>query len=341
MFQPPLYYVLSAVTLSLCGLSVDAPAAILVLRFLTLIFGLVQFTLVFLSLRFSFRDRIAPQLVGLMLAAFLPMQIYLSHFVTNETLAATLVTASVYLGLRLLRTENPSVSQFAWLGLCLGAAMLTKATALLLVPPLFLRTDRKACCSTHSRRNLAASFRHPIGRLSCYLRLALRSDLAPFWQSFARQLGCGGRISLVAGPRFSYRGRLRPVWSNRSSPRSSADFGALRTGFIPRSGGMDCVRGVTSLAYRPPWNYDLMTAGYLLALGTDLGHPRWRGRGFLAFRSQTVSRGVRLGRFYRSGDARTGFHDVEGCFLRAGESLLWISVARAYLLLRRGWLGGS
>ena len=118
MFQPPLYYVLSAIALSLSGLSVESSSGILVLRFLTLVFGLLQFTLVFLSLRLCLPGRTMAQFVGLALAAFLPMQLYLSHYVTNETLAATLATASIYLGLRLLRTKDPSVSQFAWLGLC-------------------------------------------------------------------------------------------------------------------------------------------------------------------------------------------------------------------------------
>jgi hypothetical protein len=97
MFQPPLYYVVSAVALSLGGLSVDTQSGILALRFLTLLFGLLQFALVFLSVRLCFPGRTAAQLVGLVLAAFLPMQLYLSHYVTNETLAATLATASVSL----------------------------------------------------------------------------------------------------------------------------------------------------------------------------------------------------------------------------------------------------
>jgi len=86
MFQPPLYYVLSAVALSVCGVSADAHSGTLVLRLLTLIFGLSQFILVFLSLRLIFPGRLVAQLVGLVLAAFLPMQLYLSHYVTNETL---------------------------------------------------------------------------------------------------------------------------------------------------------------------------------------------------------------------------------------------------------------
>ncbi|MDQ2823832.1 MAG: hypothetical protein M3R29_00070 [Verrucomicrobiota bacterium] len=97
MFQPPLYYILSAVALSSCGLSVNDASGILVLRTLTMLFGIVHFTLVFLSMRLLFPDQIGRQLAGLILAAFLPMQLYLSHYVTNETLAATLVTAALIL----------------------------------------------------------------------------------------------------------------------------------------------------------------------------------------------------------------------------------------------------
>src|SRR6266702_1446742 len=61
---------------------------------------------------------------------------FYSDYVTNETLAATLVTAAIYLGLRALKSERESVLQYLWLGVCVGAAMLAKATSLLLIPAL-------------------------------------------------------------------------------------------------------------------------------------------------------------------------------------------------------------
>jgi hypothetical protein len=50
------------------------------------------------------------------------MHLYLAHYVTNEMLAAALATATLYLCLRLLKSDTPRVSQFAWLGLAMGAA---------------------------------------------------------------------------------------------------------------------------------------------------------------------------------------------------------------------------
>src|SRR5207244_13314866 len=137
MFQPPLYYVLSASTLSVLGQTTNDAAAILTLRWMTMLFGIAHFTLVLLSLRLLFPTQIGPQLIGLVLAAFSPMQLYLAHFVTNETLAAALAAAVVYLSLRLLRVENGSTSGYGLLGFVLGAAILTKTTAVLLMPALF------------------------------------------------------------------------------------------------------------------------------------------------------------------------------------------------------------
>src|SRR5207248_1438939 len=108
MFQPPLYYALSAGVLSICRLTVSDHASVAVLRAMTMIFGTANFVFVFLSLRLLFPRQRSAQIVGLVTAAFLPMQLYLSHYVTNETLAATLVSAAIYFALGVLKSEAPS-----------------------------------------------------------------------------------------------------------------------------------------------------------------------------------------------------------------------------------------
>ncbi|HXQ02206.1 MAG TPA: glycosyltransferase family 39 protein, partial [Candidatus Udaeobacter sp.] len=131
MYQPPLYYLITAAGLSACNLSINDPTSILVLRLIGAFLGIAQFVFVFLGLRLLFSGQTA--FVGLLLAAFLPMHLYLAHYVTNEILAAALATATLYSCLRLLRSDTPHTSQFAWLGLALGAAMLAKATSVLLL----------------------------------------------------------------------------------------------------------------------------------------------------------------------------------------------------------------
>ncbi|HEX7516025.1 MAG TPA: tetratricopeptide repeat protein [Chthoniobacterales bacterium] len=269
MFQPPLYYVLSAVALSLGGLSVDTQSGILALRFLTLLFGLLQFTLVLLSLRLCVPGRTGAQLVGLVLAAFLPMQLYLSHYVTNETLAATLATASIYLGLRLFWTKDPSVSQFAWMGLCMGAALLTKATALLVVLPLFLAVIVKLFAQ---RAPVAIWLRH-FGTLCAVFGATCGLHYARIWYRFGTPVV--GNWDVAAG--FSWwqdsgfhtasdyarfgRSLVTPLFSG---------FGSFADGIYSTLWGDGLCGGVADLAYRPPWNYNLMVSGYLLALAPTL-----------------------------------------------------------------------
>ena len=105
MYQPPLYYLIGAAILSACKLSINDPASVAVLRVLGAFFGIAQCVLVFLTLRLLLPVRAA--LIGLLLAAFLPMHLYLAHYVTNEILAATLATLTIYLCLRVLKNETP------------------------------------------------------------------------------------------------------------------------------------------------------------------------------------------------------------------------------------------
>ncbi len=143
MFHPPLYYVISAVVLSLFNLTTADPSAILLLRALTMLFGIAQFVLVFAALRLIFPNRPNLQLVGGGLAAFLPMQLYMSHYPTNETLAALLVSASLYFALRMAKTGAATWKSYCVLGLLIGVALLTKATAVLVVPFIVLALVRQ------------------------------------------------------------------------------------------------------------------------------------------------------------------------------------------------------
>ena len=156
MYQPPLYYFIAAVILSFCKLSINDPVSVDILRALGAFFGIAQCVLVFLTLRLLFPARTA--LIGLLIAALLPMHLYLAHYVTNEVLTATLATLTLYLCLRLLKNEAPRAGQFMLVGLALGATMLTKATGILLLPiaiaAVFARLIRRRAPAAVSLRNL-------------------------------------------------------------------------------------------------------------------------------------------------------------------------------------------
>lgn len=264
MFQPPLFYIGSAVALSLFNLSVGDPSGILVLRALTMFFGIVQFILVFFTLRLICPGRANLQLVGVGLAAFLPMQLYLSHYPTNETLAGCLSSVSVYLCLRILIKGDNSWKSHALLGLIVGAALLTKVTAVLVVPFIVLALAKqlaaeRAAASTWLR-NLGSTILIAVLISSWhYIRISkYGSPLVGGWEPDSGLVWWqdDGYRTISYFLRFG-ESLIRPLFSVTAS---------LPDGLYSTFWGDGLCGGVMNLLVRPPWNYNLIGAGYLLSL---------------------------------------------------------------------------
>ncbi len=134
MYQPPLYYLLAAGLLIPFDLNASSDAALLLLRVVSGVIGLGQILLLFLSLRLLFPNRPKSQALGILLGAFLPAHLYLAHHVTNEGLAAFLATASLYFTLKFLRSDPAPLRTALVAGACLGLALLTKFSTLLVAP---------------------------------------------------------------------------------------------------------------------------------------------------------------------------------------------------------------
>jgi tetratricopeptide (TPR) repeat protein len=136
MFQPPLYYLLSAAWLGMLHLSVSDAGGLVALRILGLAIGVAHFAIVWSTLRLLFPAERSKAIWGVVLAAFLPPLLYLSQSVTNEAFAAMMISACVWLALRAMKQESLPWMSCVWLGLCLGGALLAKSTALLVLPPI-------------------------------------------------------------------------------------------------------------------------------------------------------------------------------------------------------------
>jgi Tfp pilus assembly protein PilF/4-amino-4-deoxy-L-arabinose transferase-like glycosyltransferase len=266
MFQPPLYYVICAKLLDLGRWKAFEPSGMMLLRFLSLAIGAVNLALIFIGLRLIFPGAWKKALAGLVLAAFLPAQICLLHYTTNETLSALFVTAALCLGLHLLRARQPWWGWYGVLGIALGLALLSKASALLAVPAvlgalamkLMLRRER-------ALRVWLGAIVAPF--LICvliggwhYLRL-WREYGNPFignWDTKVAALWWQAKGFHTAGYYLSFGDALsRPFCSGMHS---------FWDGFHTTLWGDGLLGGKTDFWSRPPWNYDFMAVGFVLAL---------------------------------------------------------------------------
>jgi tetratricopeptide (TPR) repeat protein len=265
MFQPPLFYATSAGLLSALALSAADATAAVVLRCFTTICGIAHFTLAFLGLRLLFPGRFGIQLVGLLMAAFLPMHLYLSHYVTNETLMALFVSGAVYLCLRIMKSETSSWRNFVVLGFLLGAAMLTKFTAVLVAPIITAALTWGFVAQGAS----ATGWSKKIGLLLLvaamvcgwhYVRIWIRMGglVVGGWDP-ACELDWWQEDGYRSAPFFFSFGEslIRPLFSCTSS---------FADGIYATLWGDGLCGGALGPQFRPPWNYHLMCAGYLLAV---------------------------------------------------------------------------
>lgn len=262
--QPPLYYLVAALLLQTLGLDAAASSGLTALRLLSLLFGLGQIALVLASLRLLFPGELKRPLLGTAMAALLPAHLYHAHYVTNETLLALLVSGVFYLSLRVLRAEQPHWAWSAGLGACLGAALLTKLSALVVAPLV-----------------IAALALRLLARRECKLKPWASSVLLPaavcllvsgwfYWGLWSN----GGD---EAASRFGYgtgwwqqdgyrtagyylrfgESLVRPLFSS---------FHSYWDGMYSTLWGDGLCGGSVSVELRPPWNYDLLAVGFVLAL---------------------------------------------------------------------------
>ena len=263
MYQPPLFYLLSALIIGPFGWSASADSALLALRACSVFTGIGHLVLIFLCLRLMFPSQPARQVVGLLIAGFLPANLCLSHHITNESLAALFVTAALYFTLRLLRAERPSARLAIAVGTCLGLALLTKFSALLAIPLVVV--------ALAWRRDTTRPVKEAVSSLSLVLVSLLAVcgwHFVRVWHRFGTPLigNWDPRLPLAwwqdpgchTGAWYGRFGEVlfRPLFSSLTS---------FADGVYATLWGDGLCSGSALMNFRPQWNYDLMNAGYVIS----------------------------------------------------------------------------
>ena len=216
------------------------------------------------------------------------MHLYLTQYVTNEMLAATLATTTLYLCLRLLKSEVPRASQFVWLGVAVGATILTKVTGVLLLPIVItavagrLRGARTPI--TIAVRNLAL--------LVAICFVVCGWHYARIWVKFGTPLV--GNWDVISG----FHGGRTPGYHTAADylrfgrslvhPLFSG-FAGFADGIYSTLWGDALCGGASSLTVA--WNQQPLVAGYLWALIPTalIMHRRGRARSFGLFENRRVN----------------------------------------------------
>jgi 4-amino-4-deoxy-L-arabinose transferase-like glycosyltransferase len=265
MYQPPLYYAMAAAVLRSFGHTALDYDTLALLRWINVAGGLVVLGSLLGSLRLMFPDCPRRWVIGFCLGAFLPAQLYMSQYVGNETWAAAWAAIAFYVCLGIVRRRETSLGRHLLLGALLGAGMLTKFSALIVLGPIVMVLV--ASLVARGERAPGAWARSVgavllVAGLTCgwhFVRVALRfgKPLVGNWDP-ATGFSWWQDPGYQTGPYYLRFGLslVEPIFSS---------FHSFADGIFSTAWGDGLLGGSSDRAVRPPWNYDLMTSGYLLA----------------------------------------------------------------------------
>jgi tetratricopeptide (TPR) repeat protein len=277
LHQPPLYYVVSTLALTLCNISLGmlgpstataivSPGALTVLRLVNLAAVLAQIALVWGALKLVFPKDRGAQLAGGIFIVCLPMQLYMAHFASNDIFAATMGCGAVYLCLRVLHDPQPSTGMLVGLGICLGAALLSKTTTMGLAPVVVAVLAGRLIAGREWK--VHAWFRQVgIPVLACLVVSGWH--FARVWSRFGTPLV--GSFDPASGfTWWQHQGYNTTAYFTRFGQALWApffsEFNGFMDGIYSTLYGDALWAGVAEPRGRVPWNYDLMVMGYWLAL---------------------------------------------------------------------------
>jgi len=297
MFQTPLYYIAStAMVALLLWQDIDINIIWQLLRVIPFACGALQVEWCYRALRHAFPGRADLQSLGLLLGGLMPMNIYISFGYTNEPMAGMFSALAVLWIVKAFR--QPALARTLRLpiilGLLLGLAILSKFTAVLLIPPLTLSLIFLVKPAGWGRVT------------SSLFSFALAACLACGWYFIRNSLKFGKpfvggwdpvrEIEWWQDPGyrsldqvFSFgRSLVQPIYAATHSFLDGLYATMWLDGYLSGAGFSD----------RPPWNYPYVigmavlslppTLAILTGIATSLGNPDRAGRQILLFSSACV-----------------------------------------------------
>ena len=261
MFQPPLYHLLTAVFYRSLLALLDPETVIRALKLFSLLCGALQVEICYRIMKYAYPEKESLRIIGILLGGLLPMNLYMSQSLGNEPLAGCLTALLILFACRIFSGVSGVTREITILmGFTLGLALLTKVTAILIIPPLIFFVSAeilRTVGSTHERIRSAGRF------MILFLGIALivagwyylrnRIELGRFfiggWDAFRE-------IVWWQDPGYRTFRQCYRFGESLLHPVLSSIYGfwdAIYSSFW--------ADGYLSAYNRPPWNYGFMLSG--------------------------------------------------------------------------------
>lgn len=265
-YNPPLFYFFSAIIFSFGRWFLSEGRAEYLLKLIPFFSGLGQIYIAYVASGLCFPKSKTKQAISTAIASMIPMSIYMSHYISNEAFFGFMMSLSLLLTIRILRKARSSLGLFCVLGLVTGLAILTKVTALVMLPIIFLVLLYKLF--TEERCRLAEL----VQKLGLVFLLII---VVAGWFFLRNQMNFGSFMVFgwegAAGfnwwqepgyHTYKYFCQFGQVFSLPYFAGFYSFFDSLYSTFW----GDSFLGGRASFVGNPPWDYEYMSAVYLLSV---------------------------------------------------------------------------
>jgi hypothetical protein len=267
MYHPPLFYGLAAGLVSAFDPTRGTLAEQAVLKLIPFLCGLGMVWITYAVMRRVFPRDPLPTFFAVMFAGTLPVNIYMSAYVSNEPLLALLIGAAVLVATPLLLGPEQSSRRLAALGTILGLALMTKYTALITVPVIvfFVGFELVLAEGMRLRRAAAICGSVLIGAILIGGWVYVRNWIH-FGDPLIWNLDVPGGLPWWQPPGFRTVDYYLGFGESLRHPFYSL-FHSFWDAYYSTSWGDGAPPSIYHLEQRHAyWNYDAMLVGYLLAL---------------------------------------------------------------------------
>ncbi len=265
MYNPPLFYAIaSAVYKLVYSLWGNMSYSFYGVKMISFASGTAQAALAYIASGLVFPGDAAKRAAAVVFAGLLPMNIYISQYISNESFAAALASATLVCAFWIMKKQKPSAGPFIILGILLGMTLLAKMTAFVLTPAILLALI--ADCIKKK-----AGLRRTAGLIAGALIAAF---LVCGWFYIRNWIYLGNPAITNMDIAFGGRWWMDPGYH---SIKYFTRFGMVFTapffsGFHSFWDGIystmwgDGLFSGTAYAARPGWNYSFMSLVYLLSV---------------------------------------------------------------------------
>ena len=200
-YQPPLFYIISALTIFLGKGIIPLEYHQIILKLLPFACGLGTVVAIYKLTKILFPDSSLKAIFIVLFAGSLPMNIYISAYYTNEILTSFLLNFAIILSLKIFVEEQAKPVQILFLSIVLGFALLTKYTALPVYIIIFAFIGLKLFFQQNS------SYRYSI---YCLFLLFLIPAIIAGWFYFRNYFNYGN--FLASHPEFRQNSDIFGYW---------------------------------------------------------------------------------------------------------------------------------